>query len=768
MQTASAAFGTDILGADQTIAYQVMVTFPSGVQASFNDLSSCVVSANWYQQESTTLPDGTTLIAGYPTVQPQIVLEGPLSQGDGIVGVDTQTAYWLFNVNDTTSPMYRQTRLALPVVIKQGLYDGSSTPELITKFTGTIDQIDCSDGQVTLTCRDNRSTITNQAALPPIITNPPYNAGLTSEFAVDYLARHASPAQYNSRPPRRASCVLDVGFRSSIWPELGILPTRFSQGTPTFIKGVNGSALDNQPLWNILYQPVDATGVATSFAPADKMCGRMDSVANASHGFTVNLGDDTGTYQFFISRNTAASGIYVFTNSPGGFSALTLACSAPAGNHTVEFSASWPSGSSTVSGTVWLDGVSHTFSFSAANTRPSGEKFTLVSVQGPIEALQITKETSYATGYPFTPTLILDQSLSPLTALPDVSGQDVGTVFQAIAAAEAAVIGFDELGVLHFTNRNTIQSGTSVRTITSTTSLVTLDSSEQMSLAATHIQVPVDQVVIQPAGTIWNASTPIVLPTHSTTTIYVTTSTPVLAVTPTDSGYYPDTGATPGLSYWRGAFSQDGTGGIVNGGIGFTVAQLSATSLVVSIINTNLFDVWLVSATATGTTTPESTDTLAIGGPVLIIGGQDVIAASAQTIDIQWPPVGSGGAAANPVFGEVLLPVGSSSWLQDIGAATDLANHLLDDLAYPKPQYTNVAIIPDPRLQLLDRVTLIDTDVSQANFDALITGINTTITGGSSGSTWSQALDVRAVYRPGSWVLGLSGRSELSTTTFIY
>lgn len=768
MQTATGAFDTAVNSADQMIAYTVTVTFPGSVQASFSDLSGCVVSADWYRQENTTLPDGTTLIAGYPTVQPKIVLAGMLNQGDGVVGREDQNAFWLFNVNDPSSPMYRKTRLALPVTISMGLYDGSSTPELITQFTGTIDSIDCSDGEVTLTCRDNRSTITSQATAPPVITNPPYNAGLTSEFAVDYLARFASPTAYLSRPARRANCVLDVGFRASIYPELGILPSRFTQGTPTFIPGVNGSALGQQPDWDILYQPEDPlTGLATSFVPADKMCGRLDSVGDATNGFTVNLGDDTGTYQFYISRNIATGQIVVFTNSPSGFSSITVVSSIAAGNHTVEWSASWPSGSSSVSGTVWIDGASHAFTFSAANTRPSNENFTLVSVQGPIEALQITKEASYATGYPFTPTLVLDQSLNPLVALPDVSGKDTWSVLQTIAQAEAAVIGFDEHGVLRFTNRNTIKSAASARSITSTTSLMSLDSSEQMSLAATHIQQPVNAIAIGSITGVWSANTAIEVPAASSLVLPVQTQNIVLNVDTTGVGFWP-VGGPANVTSFRASTTADGTGAAVSTGIVQTVAQQSATQLTITIQNTNPFPIFLVS--------PASCGDVATGTPFLFIAAQPVISATTVPVggttasdgaliaDAQWPPLTAGGAVANDDFGEVLLPLPANDWVQDFASAQALVDDLLSDLFYPKPQYSNVVIIPDPRLQLLDRVTLVDTDVSQANFDALINGINISIAHG----TWSQALDVRAFVRPGAWILDTVGRSELDSTTFIY
>lgn len=772
MQTASGAFATMLASPDQTVVQRVLLTLPTNdangntIPTSYADVTDCIVSIKGDAAITTTTPENTLKISGYTAAGATMVLQGPLKQAAGVPTVEATSVYRLFNPHDTLSPLYRlpQHRTNMTVVMQEGRRVGGNAPEYVTVGTLIVDTVVCSNGTVTLTLIDGRNLVRGPVAFPPVITNSPFNAGLSSQFAVDHMFRHASPMQYLSRPARRTNCVLDVGFRDSIYPELGILPSRFQQGTPTFIPGVNGSALGFQPLWNILYQPVDPTSLqATSFAPADKMCGRLDSVGDAVNGFTVNLGDGTGAYQFFISRNITTGEIVVYTNSPGGFSAVTNVCTIAAGNHTVEWSASWASGSSTVSGTVWLDGVAHTFSFSAANTRPSGENFTLVSVQGPIEALQITKETAYATGYPFTPTLILDQSLNPLTALPDTTGKDVWTVGQELCAAEAAVINIDEVNVAHFTNRHTIAAKASALTLSSRVQLAGLDSQEQRSLVATHITQPINQLVIQPAGTIWEASTPIELPNFSTTTIYVNTSTPVLAPTPTDSGYYPDTGAVPGLSYWRASAAIDGSTGPVTGGIGFTVAQVSATLLAVTIINTNWFPVWLVSGTATGTTTPESTDTLSIGASVLIIGGQAVTSsASGVSADSQWPPANAGGAASNVDYGEILLPLSANDWVQDLGAAQSLTDHYLSDMHVPLPLYRNVKMISDPRIQQLDRLTLSDQDVSLAALDVLVVGSHFTYGGGQGqGDYWTRNLDVRAYWPPGALVLGVAGMSEL-------
>lgn len=761
MQTGSGAFATAVVNADQTIAYLVQVTFPGGVQASFGDLSNCVETVEFYRQVTSSLPAGSSLIAGYSSVQPKITLSGLLSQGVHAVGIEGQTVYWLFNPNDPTSPMWRQTRLALPITIKMGLYDPGGTLEVFTEFTGTIDQIDCSDGLVTLTCLDRRSTMTNLAALPPVITGTPFNAGLTSEYAIDYLARHASPAAYYSWPPQRANCLLAVSMRSSIWPEVGSYAA-FTQ-SPEFTSGVFGSALSGANTPNLIaYQLASPITPSQSYFVEGFVSGQA-GVGN----FFWEANDATAAYGIIIEWESDGN-LHIFATSPGGSLGSDTIAISP-GDHYVALLATWPSGSGTVTCHVNIDGTVHAFTTSVSDTRPSNINFSLFSVgggQGTVEGVQVTTESAPTYNNAFSPTLTLDPagSLNALTALPDVTGKQTWTVLQDIATAEAAVIGFNELGKLQFTNRQTIKTATSARSITSSQSLATLDSSEQMSLAATHIQCAVNALTIGSKIGVWNATSAIEVSAGTTLVLSIQTQNIVVNVDTTGVGFWP-LGGPSNVTSFRACTTADGTGTAVLSGVTQTVAQLAPTQLAMTIVNSNGFPIWMVS--------PGSYGDVAAGFPFLFIAAQPVTSATTAPVggttatngaliaDAQWPP---GNAPGNPQFGAVLLPYPANDWIQDLNSAQTLVDDLLSDLFYPRPQYQNVTIVPDPRLQLLDRVTLVDPDISQLNADVLIVGIDTNITNG----VYTQTLDVRAWARPGAWLLGVAGSSELGVTTFIY
>lgn len=752
MQTASGAFGAVVTSQDQIGDYKVTISgLPAGVQASFGDLTKSVVSISNDESVTSTLPAGTPLISGYPSAQLTLTLQGLLNQNPGVALVEAQNVYNFFNINDPTSPMYRQPLVSLSVTVKTGVWDGSAAAELLPAFTGTVDEVVLSNGVVTLTCLDQSWTVRGASTLPPVITQTPYNAGLTSQFAIDYLLRHSSPGRYYSWPALPTTCVYAAGMRASIWPEVGSLVSSFIQ-EPSFTVGVYGTCLANAAAGLVVGE------LATPVTPAQIINGHMIS---ATDGSSINVNDDAATYQlnFFRSGGT----IFIYTVTPTG-QATGSSVSVTSGAHEFEYSATWAASSTTVAGTLWVDGTAHSFSFAAKDARPSNLNFTRTAFGGPIEGV-IISTGSYATIAPFTPTLMLDTSLNPLAALPDVTGQTVWETLQDIANAEAGVIGFDESGVCHFRNRNTIVEAASVRTLTSSAALIAADTYIQRSLVATHVTIPVNQVTITAPGTIWQATSTIVCP-PGTTVFYANTQNPVVAVVATDSGYLP---GSPNWAntYWRGCRTADGTGVAVTTGISVAVVQQSGSTLQVTITNSNGFYVYLVDPFGT----PSQ------GQPVLFLAGQAVTstpagAESAPTTasgtisaDAQWPPLigTTGGASTNTLFGEILLSLPANNWLQNLAAGNALAAAILASLHLPIPLYRNVTFPIDQRLQMVDRVSILDSDVSMITNDALIIGKQTQMSHGE----WTQTCDMQGLYRPGHWVLGLAGSSELGSTTYI-
>jgi hypothetical protein len=259
-----------------------------------------------------------------------------------------------------------------------------------------------------------------------------------------------------------------------------------------------------------------------------------------------------------------------------------------------------------------------------------------------------------------------------------------------------------------------------------------------------------------------------VVPPGKTTTIFVTTDNPVAKID-TVGQVMPSGGGTPGLSYYRACYAPNGVGSSVTN-LTMTVTQLGSAQLKISVTNPNSAPVWLVSPT------DAAFPVGSIGTPILRVGGVNITsiatpaenggtAAGTLVADEQWPPLqpdGTGGAVSNP-RGEQLLALSSNPFVQDPVAAQTYGSDMLIDLYQPRPLWRRTAIVPDPSLQLGDRVLVQDPDTTMVDGAALIIGSHIT----ASRTDWGQTLDLRSVGAPGKWILGVAGKSELGSTTYL-
>jgi len=711
------------------------------------------------------MPDGTLLITGYPAASAQVTLSGLVDQSDA-----SKTAAWLLNPAEPTSPMYRTDALGAPVTIKAGVYTpGSSIPELFTLFTGTVDDytVNVLAGTVTVSCLDYRGKLVTVPALPPVFDDgiAATTVGpLYAQFALDWILRNAG---FYSWPARRSSCSLAVGFRGSYWAEVGTLNLSQGYDPASGILGDPGSQdyvgdgwgmgfVNGQNTYN-LSPPISGA--------ADLLIECIVDIGVLSPSVWItDIGPGWTWVHGYVELSASASaGIFVTINNVDAatFTTSNYVGAPTSGRHYVAMQ---------VSGTtlrINVDGVTQTFPgvSTRANVSYPFSVITADSSGGSISGVQITTENASATfNGSFTPTARFDASLNEMTAFPDVTGQDAWNVIQQNVAAESAVGGFDELGVFQFYNRDTISSGASVRTITPTYSLKTLDQELGLSFVRNHIQVPASPVQVQPYSVVWSASTAVFIAAGQTYSTVVTPASPVVALA-TTCGVIPTGGLISGSGY-RAARNANGTGGGVSN-LTMTVSQVSPAAIAVTVQNPNGFGVYLVSPSGAGFPAGSNGQpALAIGGRLVTDAGNvpdgSTLAATANVADAQWPPASAGGAATN-VRGELLLAVAANPWLQDFAAALMLADDLLLQLYQPRPLWRNMQIVPDPSLQLADLVRVTDTATTLIDGTALIVGGHLS----ASATDWTQTLDLRATGMPGKWILGVVGSSELGVSTYV-
>lgn len=781
----------------------------------YPDYAASVESATIDRQLTTSLPDGTTLITGYPTAQATIVLAGQVDPTN-----EDKTVAWLFNPYQTDSPMYRHDLIQSPVVCQEGLYPGTgSTPELITNFTGYVDDfsVDTIGGQVTLTCLDNRTKLRSSATAPAFAatmdvasgTSPVLSTqspGLTSLWIIDTLLR--SNGYLSSPGPRSGAYLLFyASYAGSAYPSVYLksgYPVLASnsglyndESTTTPMQFVNGGFNKQVCRDSSLQCSLDQWSPNYPNWPTDI---NVQVGGGYFHEFWLNTatpplgnligGVLSGTYQPLLIKlsitdlNYTTSWITQIQMTPVPFVGANAWSFTTAGGvaRAITTSGTWQQVSIQVSYTagpnvvtkLWLDGVlintwTDALTVSPAapppGTGPGPDTITINSPY-PLEAFQTTNELNGIPSTGFTPTAILDASLNFLTAISDIAGLDPWQVIQQLAEAELAIAGFDELGIFRFTNRLSLAS-TPTRTITSLTSLQTYQVETGLSLVTNHVTANINTIVRSGWEVVWSGVGTNVtsgglyfIPPNSTDTILAALTIPSIVCTLT--GVIPIAGVS--ATHVKSGYVADSTiagtgGGISN--LSMAVQQLSPSLVKITITNPNPFNVYFVALT--GYPNPGSSYGVTLAGEALVSGtaaSNGGIISTSTVADSQWPPIEEGGADPRK-YAIKALP--DNPWRQDAASVQALTDHVLSDLYRPRPIIRNLSIVADPRLQLGDRVTIVDSETNQLSDDMFIIGIRTT----SGNGAWDQSITCRAVANAGDWVMGVVGRSELGTSTYV-
>lgn len=781
--------GTADLSASQLMFYQ--------------DTSLAVDSIKVDRQITTDMPTGSRLLVGYPSASATIGMSGLVDPTR-----EDRTISWLLNPDNSGSPLFRDDILDANIVVKCGLYVGGSPyAELITVFTGVITDYQCdAQGGVTIDCLDYRDKIRAVPQLPAFASAPTVSyanaPGLTPTYILEAVLRNSG---FYVGPPPRANLLWFESFHGSMWPEVSG-PNVFC----TF--GVTSGSFVTQPQW------IPGLWGQQIVSPTSAGAVGLESQGSLNSSMTIPLSGSTNTalytewaQQIGLTTNGAfvkiaaslghgpGSGLYAnvtigvsktgatttfilqfngYTTGPALVGTITVtSTTVTSAWHAIGVQATFNPTTQAVTATFYVDGVSVgsgsiASALTSANIIAPFNVFDAVQIgtYEPIESLQITTETAAAPTNPatFVPNAVLDPSLNlGMVAPPNIAGNDGWGTIQQICDGELGFGGFDELGVFRFYNRVTLRTRavSPVRSLSSASSLKSISSTMSNANIINHAQCPVNVLSIGTPQTVWTAPDIIHVPQRTTLSLIVTTDNPVINVPVNDSGFFHLTsGITPGTTVFRANDTPDGSGGSLGDNITIRTTQIGAQTLVLNITNGNVFDIWFVNGSDVG-------DGPA-GQPTLIVGGQPVTSASgvgatatttgAVVADVQWPPATEGGAASTP-RGDRLYQFASNPFVQDLGTATELCTDVVIDQYQPRPLYTNVTIVADPRLQLADVTQLADTDALGINAPAMIFSSSLAV----SATDWTQSLDLRSMTAPGGWILGLAGYSELGTDTYV-
>lgn len=788
MQATSSNFKTTIAGNDVTTDVKVTIALPG----SYTDMSLAVESIDVRHELVTDLPDGVQSVTGVNSALATVVLSGLVDQTDA-----TKNAAWLFNPYSTDSPLYRLDPTDSVVVISAGVANKSPS-ELVPLLTGVVSKVtvDSQAGTVTIECIDNRGLLRSAPGMPGfgaagMVNQSPDGSiliemtpGLTGLWPLEFLLR--ANGIYASTSPR-PGCGFYASMVGGAWPQLcgtafpvyadqtfeytdeistsPPLPMQFAAGkwTPQVCRDtahavalavpviLNGAGNGWHTEWGMdcTVPPLAAFG-AGSYPPMSvTLCVASPALSNLTSFVLTPVTGTTWSFQCndFVGHN------------------VTI----PAGQHVFDVQVNG------VTHKLWMDGTL-LGTFTSTVTPPSvTANYVKTNLPYPTEALQVTNETAGTPRTIATPTAVLDAALNMLNATADPGTADAWQIIQQLAEAEGAIAGFDETGLFTFTNRQSLASGASVRTVTAASSLKTLQTEQDSARLATHVKLPVNALSGGAWGNVWNGQGTQQWPTvnggvyflHSGETQTLLASWTNPAVIGIVCGVIPPGWIVAGnpKSGYRAARAPDGSGGAITN-IQMTVRQTSPTSATITVHNPNPFLAYFT--TPPGYPEPAGTPCgIALGGQqfTAISAPQDGVSNAAPTqlvADSQWPPIAEGGAVTNP-RGDVQLALPANSWVQDLDSAQAYTDDMLGELYLVKPVWTNVTMIADPSQQLVDRVTVSDPDVTGIGEDAILSLIHTVI----NATDWSQDVDMRAAAMPGYLLLGVTGRSELNVNAYV-
>lgn len=737
MQTSSAALTTAIDATERQPKQRTRVDWDrTGLfSGTYDDLSPLVESVTVEQSLTSDLPEAAKLLTGHASASATVVL------GEGF---DEQSASWSFSGYNASGPLYAKTRLGSPIDIDLG-FVADGTPSYLNALTGRIRKLttDARSRTATITALDERERFSTRVTLPVVAADDLSQAsastrkpGLTSQWVIDYVARSGG---FYATPPKRSLCRLSATMLGSVWPELGTLVQSYMAGGAPVTTPNNEGWLQNLSDPNLIYalsEPLYTGGTRDAFVEGwfqaggeVAATGRMFMLTTAPGATTpvsVLVNYNAGTLQLEVQRGNGVTRTMTGPAFAGGYLGVHVSLT-----------------ETTITGYFRTGGV--TTAVSEANAASAGEgaiaRLHLGAVTGPVprflkaKAVQVTAEAYSSSMWndTFTASAVLDWSYNNLVGIPSVKAADAWSLLQELAQAEFGLLLIDEAGVLHFRNRawrSRTASAISQRTLQTTQSLMDLSSVESIDTVRNRVVVRAEPVALSVLGPAWSAPEVYRVPASGSLTLWAEFDGAAFSID--TSVTFSPLGGQSGSGY-RASQSADGTGAEVTN-LTFAVTVLTDTAKVV-VSNPNGYDVWLVQPTAY----PNP------GRPALSLWGQILKPTSAEmdagTDTSPRLQVETSDTASITTYGEQLLDLGGNRWRQNLDGLNSLASALLSYLKDPKPVLTRVEIVADPRLQLADRVQVVDPDGLVLDGEFHLTGITTTLVGGGM----TQSISARAV-----------------------
>lgn len=731
MQAVSAALDAAILASVREPVIRLRVDWDrsgSYTDLAVKDLSADAMSASLSRELATDLPAQAKLFAGLAAAEATITLDHR-----DLTDPDRHGA-WYYSGLNTASPLYAYNRKGAPATLEYGFVTSNGL-EYVTVLTGRVRSLQVTSGgrQATMRISDGAEDLRRQITLPMVVADGEKEDGtaLRPGLSTTWIANHILRAcHYYAQPPPRSNVKFLATMAGSCYPEVGKMVS---------VEGAAGTQPGFEPTAAFPGPARWVTGMGTSSTAAPEIRYNLagSGLPSANNGSTILV---EGWYRW---RSTTinqplwvvwpgGSGHYVSAYWQQSTGRLTVTFNRGGGAQSTVVGPVIAPGTSSyhyvgIHVSFASTGVTAIFRYDGTTTSPAatattsitgtplfdtiavdhGRVDSFVDAQNSMfqEAVQLTTEASPGTwNDAFIPTADVRASAgvdSKILATPQAPGE-AWSLLQEVAGAEFATAGFTELGMPFYWPRDrwtTAPYTTSQRTLAAETALAELATTEALDQVKNHIVIRTDTPQVQAPGEVWRMGHLGGIGAGSTATLWAEFNDPVanLDTSVIYSGLPAD-----GSRYLAGT-NRDGSGTQVSN-LTFTVTSF-VTSAKIVISNPNGFPVWLtVDANAASTYFGTVT-----GKPYLVLNGQAVTFGAGDTsARFSIDAIDSASIAA---YGpELLLELPASPFRQDFDQVTGIANDLLAALAFPRPALSDIPAVGDPRLQLGDRLTVVDTD----------------------------------------------------------
>jgi len=722
MQTATAALATAIEAPVRQPTYRLSADWDAdghGAAGTIDDLTARVASVTVDRTLKGDIPEQVRLVEGYAAATMTVELAGDPNRPEG-----ENAAWWASRFN-TASPLYGKERLARDVKFEFGM----SGAEMLPQFTGLTSALNVSsaDRSASLTCLDNSERLRSKISLPPVVADDRAQArpGLSGGWLTDYVLRRNS---FYATPPPPANVRFLATMRGSAYPETG---------TSQQVLGPLGQAAEFTTATEMLQTTATAVEYYR-FTPASPLnLNTGHAIGVELHQFTVTSAagglihvcnpslPDQGVAVWMDAARVLYAGVALLGGVAWNGGALT-GPTLPAGTNylTVHFAftnsgctVTWRVNATTTSGSIacgWVDDAYLLNSVRIAEAPIATPLTAPTRKTGTFGQVTVTNQPAPGPyNNAFVPTAIIDPSLNKMNAVLSTETRDSAGLLTEIAAAEQATFGFDEAGVPRWRNRHrwgTTEGQTLQRTLTTSTAITDLDYDDALESVRNVVTVEASPVVVSALSDVWRSAGGELIRPRTSTVIWVAFEHAVVALDTyiklASSVFVPS-----GKSRIRLNTKADGTGTDWTGvGVSAVLSLITATSAKLTIGNASGTTLYLSS--------PDGAGGVVLAGRTVQADTTGIVK---QTADDQ---------ASVADYGEQTLDVGANPWRQTVDSAKSLASQLLGELCQPRPVLTNIGIVGDPRLQLGDRVRIVDREGLAIDGEYRLSGINSRLEGG--------------------------------------